>query len=353
MEIGSEFWLENLPEEDTFKGMPNWLTKYGDTILTSSGRGAISLFLQQVTPHNKSVLLPAYICDSVILPFIEQGYTCHFYDVDERLSPIIDNIELYKNVGVFLHMGYYGFQTNFNLLSVLQYFQKQSTLIIEDVTHTLFSHFDRYEENDFYVGSIRKWFGVPSGGFLASAKNKVKRPVSTNDRFSVLRAAALTTKGKYMKTSDESLKSLFLSQFSDAEILLDKDINPYCIDSFSIKLINSLDVDELISRRRENFNALFEGLESIGYLETPFKHLTINECPLFYPVIVKANRNDLRKKLIDERIYCPIHWPIPEQIKETNLCSTLEIYNSILSIPCDQRYGIAEMERIISILKSL
>jgi dTDP-4-amino-4,6-dideoxygalactose transaminase len=353
MEIGSEFWFDNFPEESFSKEIPYWLTKYGDTILTSSGRGAISLILKQVTPHNKSVLLPAYICDSVILPFIEYGYTCCFYEVDENLSPIIDSIKEYKNIGVFIHMGYYGFQTNIGLSSVLQYFHKQSTLIIEDVTHTLFSDFNNYEENDYYVGSIRKWFGMPSGGFLASSKKFLKRPLFTHDDFSVLRTSALTTKGKYIKTNDESLKSLFLSQFSDAEILLDKDLNPYCIDSLSLKLINSLDVDELVNKRRENYNALLDGLQDISYLDTPFKHLTTNECPMFYPVIIQKNRNDVRKKLIDERIYCPVHWPIPDEIKRTDLFSTLELYNTILSIPCDQRYGLEEMDRVISVLKTI
>ncbi|MER2169277.1 MAG: hypothetical protein ABS938_01445 [Psychrobacillus psychrodurans] len=350
-EIGSEFWLDNTHEESK-SGLPNWLTKYGDVVLTTSGRGAISLILQQLAPINKSVLLPAYICDSVILPFIEHGYTCHFYEVDKRLLPKVE-LKSFENVGVFLHMGYFGFSTNSDLLNAIQYFKKKSTIIIEDVTHTLFSRFNKYEENDFYVGSIRKWFGVPSGGFLASSKRIVKRPVLTNDDFSMLRTVALNIKGKYMKVNDDSLKNLFLGYFSDAEILLDKDINPYCIDAFSTKLISSLDVNLLISRRRENFKTLLQGIESISYLETPFIHLPINGCPLFYPVMVKTNRDDLRKKLIDEGIYCPIHWPIPEQIRETNLCSTLEIYSDILSIPCDQRYGIAEMERIVSILKNL
>lgn len=351
MEIGSEFWIDNLPGASICEGIPNWLNDYGDSILTSSGRGAISLLLQEVATDNKSVLLPAYTCDSVLLPFIEYGYTCYFYEVDENLSPIIESIDVYENVGVFLHMGYYGFQTNSNLLSVLQNFQRQSTIIIEDVTHTLFSHFYRYKENDFYVGSIRKWFGVPGGGFLASPKKSFGGPVITNNKISELRTAALVNKANYMKTNDERLKNLFLNQFSDAEILLDKDLSPYCIDSLSMRLINSLDVDELVSRRRENYRVLLEGLNNVSYLETPFKHLTKFECPIFFPIFIKEKRNDVRKKLIDERIYCPVHWPIPDQIKETNF--NIDIYNTILSIPCDQRYGLNDMERIISILRML
>lgn len=59
-----------------------------------------------------------------------------------------------KNLGLFLHMEYFGFDTNSNLTSVLQELKKQSTIIVEDVTHTLFSNINRFTENDYYVGSI-------------------------------------------------------------------------------------------------------------------------------------------------------------------------------------------------------
>ncbi|MCP1154195.1 DegT/DnrJ/EryC1/StrS family aminotransferase [Peribacillus frigoritolerans] len=352
-EIGSEFWLDNIPKESQNE-VPNWLSIYGDTILASSGRGAISLLLQQVTPRYKSVLLPAYICDSVILPFIEQGYSCYFYKINNDLSPNIESIKSYENIGLFLHMGYYGFSTNSNLLSVLQDFKEQSVIIIEDITHTLFSSVNRFEENDFYVGSIRKWFGLPGGGFISSSKRILKRTaLYTNDGFSKLRIAALAAKGKYVKTRDENLKDLFLNQFSRAESLLDRDVAPYCIDGLSMDLINFIDSDELVSKRRMNFKTLSEGLKSVSYLDPFFNDLTKNACPLFYPVMIKNNRDDIKKKLAEEKIYCPVHWPVSDQIKDRHLESTLGIYNSILSIPCDQRYGIIDMERIISVLKCL
>ncbi|WHX60515.1 DegT/DnrJ/EryC1/StrS family aminotransferase [Peribacillus frigoritolerans] len=352
MEVGSEFWLDNIPKIGQTKA-PNWLTKYGDCVLTSSGRGAISLLLQQVTPKYKSVLLPTYICDSVIFPFIEQGYSCYFYNINDDLSPNIESIKSYNNIGIFIHMGYYGFSSNSNLLNVLKNFKNQSVIVLEDITHTLFSSFKRFEENDFYVGSIRKWLGLPSGGFIASTERKLNRPLLTNDVFTKLRTEALSSKGEYMKTSDENLKDLFLNQFSRAESLLDKDVAPYSIDGLSMNLINLLDADELVRKRTINFTTLSEGLKSISYLNPIFKKNTENICPLFYPVMIKKDRDSVRKKLVEEKIYCPVHWPIPNQIKDRDLESTLGIYNNILSIPCDQRYGINEMERIVSVFKCL
>ncbi|UJF26177.1 hypothetical protein [Planococcus sp. 107-1] len=167
MEIGSEFWLESV-DENSKRKTPDFLKEYKNVILTSSGRGAITHLLQQMQPKRKSALLPAYICESVIIPFIEMGYECNYYEVDENLIPSIESIREYEDVGVFLHLGYYGFPTNSNLEDVLKSFYENSTIIIEDVTHTLFSKYKRSKFNHFYVGSIRKWFGIPSGGFLAS-----------------------------------------------------------------------------------------------------------------------------------------------------------------------------------------
>jgi len=352
MEIGSEFWLDAIPDETQNK-TPNWLNKLGDTILTSSGRGAISLLLQQVAPKNQSVLLPEYICESVILPFIENGYTCNFYKVNKDLSPDIESIRMYRNVGIFLHMGYFGFFTNSNLIDVLQNFKKKSTIIIEDITHTLFSGFNRFEENDFYVGSIRKWFGVPSGGFLASSKRQLERPVFSNVVFPNLRTTALLAKGKYVENADDNLKDLFLNQFAEAENLLDMDVTPYHIENISSEIINLLNIDELVKKRRNNFMILSEGLKSVSYMKAPFNELRNSECPMFYPILINNRRDEIRKKLTEEKIYCPIHWPVPNRIRDNNLGSTLDIYNMILSIPCDQRYGTNEMEKIISVLKSL
>ena len=83
-EIGSEFWIDQVPTEYK-SGLPQWVGKFGNIVLTSSGRGAISLMLEKT--RKKTALLPAYTCDSMILPFIAQGYDCRFYDVNRDLTP--------------------------------------------------------------------------------------------------------------------------------------------------------------------------------------------------------------------------------------------------------------------------
>lgn len=354
MEIGSEFWLDSIPSESKDE-LPKWLSKFGDVVLTSSGRGAITLLLHHLKPKFKTVLMPAYICDSVILPFIEHGYSCCFYEVNEDLSPNIESVSTYKQIGIFFHMGYYGFPTNFNLIEIITRLKSQSTVIVEDITHTLFSDYKRFEGNDYYIASIRKWFGVPSGGLLASIDNSkiIKNNLSYNKNFSSLRRQALLLKSKYFKDGDEILKTLYLDLFTKAENLLDEDVLPYSIDYLSKDLIAALDINGLIETRRLNYNILNNSLKDVNWIESVFTDISEEVCPMFYPVFIKNCRNEIRKKLIEEKIYCPIHWPIPDRIEFNKFKRSLEVYNMILSIPCDQRYMRCDMERVVSMIKGL
>lgn len=354
-EIGSEFWLDDECQRSSLKeSLPQWIDDFGQVLLTQSGRGAISLLLRQIEPTNKSVLLPAYICDSVILPFIEQGYSCHFYDINLDLSPDIESMCSYNQIGVLVHMGYYGFSTNSTIKNLIQEYKAESTIIIEDVTHTLFSTYARFDSNDYYIASLRKWFGLPSGGMLASATRPLESNLLQNDsNFPTMRRKALELKSKYLKCKDSGLKTSYLSLFSEAESLLEMNVSPHKIDDLSATIVKALDHKALINKRRTNFLSLSDGLDNISSIDKLFTELPKDICPMFYPVILNRNRSQIRTELSQEKIYCPIHWPIPDNCNITKLRNVSRIYDTILSIPCDQRYGEQDMERLLSVLRRL
>ncbi|MGO4940666.1 hypothetical protein ACTQ45_11695 [Fundicoccus sp. Sow4_D5] len=348
MEIGSEFWIDDNTLVEHNSEMPSWLRRFGDVVLTSSGRGALSLILDHVKPRVKSVLLPSYICQSVILPFEKAGYELNFYDVDKYLKPV--DIELIKNsnVGIFLHMGYFGFSTNEILSDLISSLKSESVITIEDVTHTLFSKQNRPIESDFIIGSIRKWFGIPSGGFLASDKITKLELIDANVDFINIRRSSLHQKFEYINSGNKCIKSTYLSGFNRAEHILDEDIRPYKIDHESEVIIMNLDDKELQSYRQRNYKFLLKHLRDVGGIEVLSSDIENDVTPMFFPIYVKSNRDELRSRLIEKEIYCPVHWPIPKQVNGHLDITTKYIYNSILSIPCDQRYQIEDMRRIIN-----
>jgi hypothetical protein len=352
-EIGSEFWLSSLPN-DSLEGSPEWINSWGNHVLTSSGRGAISLLLEHIKEEvlHKNALLPSYICESVIMPFIKQGYTCYFYDINKDLSPKKESLNIYvkSKIGIVLHMGYFGFPTNNNIKKQITQFKDKGTIIVEDLTHTLFSKYNRFMENDYYVASLRKWTGLPTGGFLASKNSIFRETLCEHSTFYNYRKEALIMKGKYIELNREDLKEKYLAMFKIGETILNKDNNPYLIDSLSRTIIQKLNIKNLILKRRQNFSFLLSALNNIPEVTSVFNKLPDDICPFFFPIYVEKGREIFRNKLIDKKVYCPVHWPTPPQIHLSKSISK-RIYESIMSLPCDQRYGNEEMQRIVDIIK--
>lgn len=348
MEIGSEFWIDNNNLVEDSDELPSWLSRFGNVVLTTSGRGALSLLLEQVKPRVKRALLPSYICDSVILPFEQAGYELIYYDVDKYLKPIDIDMIKNSNVGIFLHMGYFGFSTNKILSDLISSLKSESVITIEDVTHTLFSQQNKRIESNFIIGSIRKWFGIPSGGFLASDGIMNFKLNDANVEFINIRRSSLYQKFEYMNSGNESIKPTYLSGFNRAEHILDEDIRPYRIDHESEVIIKNLDNKVLQCSRQRNYEILLKHLRDVNGIEVIFDDLENDVTPMFFSIYVKEDRDELRRKLIESEIYCPVHWPIPKQLNGHLNNTTKNIYDSVLSIPCDQRYQIEDMYRIIN-----
>lgn len=343
-EIGSEFWLSKLPDVIADDHVPFWITKLGNTMLTVSGRGAISLLLQEIEPGLKTALLPAYCCETMITPFLAKGYECLFYDIDLDLTTNADMIDC-SNIGVLLHMSYYGFPGNSGVDVLKNNFDK--TVMVEDATHSLFTESPAATHNDFIVASLRKWMGLPGGGLLAShCRPIVSELPERATEITDLRKAALQLKAHYIQSADDELKPRYLELFAQAEEMLNKDVSAYRMDEASKAIVSSVDLSELRGRRRENFAYLLTAAQALDYLEPVFKELSGNVCPLFFPVYIEGRRDEVRQALIAEDIYCPIHWPVPPQVDLARYPNAKYIYENILSLPCDQRYGLKDMERM-------
>lgn len=349
MEIGSEFWIEDCMENLSFNNQELITRKFGNTFYTSSGRSALVKVIENSATKSKKVLLPSYICDSVIAPFVKYGFECDFYNIDDSFRPILLNYE-HEYYDFFLHLGYFGFHTNQELGPIIKKLKQKGTIVIEDVTHTLFTDGQYHNlKSDYYIASIRKWMGLPSGGFVASKKFNFANNSYDQTKVVELRISAFDKKKKYIFEEVEELKDIFLQEFYEAEKILDQDIGSYRIDQKSIGIFTHYNIDTLINTRKKNYRTLLEGVQSISNIEPVYKELPKEVCPLFFPIYIYAQRDQVREKLIEHKIYCPIHWPISSQSRRL---SNSRKVTSILSIPCDQRYNENDMKRIISLLKS-
>lgn len=349
MEIGSEFCYEE--SHDSNHSCLKRFQSMGNLALTASGRGAIALLLREVVPKNKIAFLPAYLCSSVLLPFLQQGYQCYFYEIKQDFTPAIKSIEFKEAPGIFYHMGYYGFPTNEGLKNTIDCLEYHGTIVIEDITQTLFTDWPRWDRNNYCVASIRKWFGIPCGGMLVSNEDFIRSELVINSQYTRIREEALKTKALYEHTQILSHKLDYQKLFLNAEELMEEDNGEWAMDENSKSILSGIEVEKLMKKRQKNFHRLDQKLNKVSAINNQWKTSMSRICPMFYPIYVE-NPKELQKKLSKEKIYCPIHWPKPSQITQCYE-STDMIYEHILSIPCDQRYDSNHMDRIIDVLDKL
>lgn len=325
-EIGSEFW--NVPtaavKNAVFDDNTQWYL---------SGRAALSAVIRDILRGGKirRVLLPSWCCDSMIAPFVAVGAEINFYDVLPVDGKVV--IDYPKNVDadVMVVMDYFGYYS--------APVPNNNCFIIRDVTHSVFSR--DYDDADYCFGSLRKWAGFYSGGFAIKRNGRLPNATEQDNRFIGLRRRAMEMKSAYIKgeTDDKS----YLNIFAQAEKILDNSDKICRADSADVERAEHLDVNFIKSRRRDNADILLSRLSDFSLFS-----LKDGDCPLFVPISL-PNRDEVKAQLISHAVYCPCHWGVSDLHVLSR--DQKRIYESELSLVCDQRYDGDDMRRICDIVE--
>lgn len=342
MEIGSEFWQydgELLSDNTKFWNIGK------DREFLLSGRTAIYFVLQEILKKQKveKVYLPSYSCHSMAQPFLESDIKVEYYDVAFEDS-LKYNIDTEKDCDIFFAMNYFGY-TATNMENYIKKFKDRGITVIEDITHSILSEKKYSVYSDYLVGSLRKWFPIASGGIAISMEKdfKIQECIETNQNLIISKKTAMSQKKDYIENIDTSIKQNFLNEFSKSNEILSEDYKNYRIDENSYKILMGLDIEKIQNSRRENAKIIYEKLKDIKEIRFLVNNLLNEDCPLFVPIILQENlRNNLRKILIENQVYCPIHWPLDQNLNN--------IFNKELSLICDQRYTKKEIEEYLKII---
>ena len=319
-EIGSEFWsVPTTKSENTlFSSNTKWFI---------SGRSALKAIINELKGAVRTIAIPSWCCDSIIRPFIDAGITVSFYSVYSERGLVQD---ICFDCDALLVMDFFGYSG-----SGLD-FSNYEGIVVRDVTHSLFSA--SYQDADFYFGSLRKWCGVWTGGF-AWGRN-IRETIHRAHCYESLRCSAMEEKASFIESSENGNKE-YLRLYESAEIFLEN-CGILAAAPRDIELAGLLDVDYIRTQRRNNAMILMRAFRDMLI----FPNLGPIDCPMFVPIIVpKGKRDELRKFLIEQSIYCPVHWPLSSYHKISSVDKS--IYENELSLVCDQRYGIEDMQRII------
>lgn len=348
-EYGSEFdWNSTLPYiANTYAEHP---LKSKDAYLFRSGRDALKAVAMGYAENHKKVLLPALCCESMVSPFIMNGYEAEFYKLNSDCTADIDDIEnKLSDDCVFIYISYFGIKPMCDgaLHSLKAKFRKAK--FVEDRTHNPLHRTDNSGFcADATVISIRKWLSIADGGLLFT-KDCFDNCYLFENSFADIRKNAMQLKSEYLKKGGENLKSEFRGLLNEASELLDASKNAYLMTEPSKELLNKVDFDKILKDRQKNASILAEALAPLcekGKLK--FISQEPESSTLYFPVIV-ADRDEIQGKLAKKSVFCPVIWPLPEGAE--GVCeNSKHIADNMLAIPCDQRYSAEDMREISQII---
>lgn len=314
--IGGYFELADLIEKGQFP--------HNDGVLLNTGRNALEYILRSIGKVEK-VYLPYYTCVVVLESLKKLNIPYTFYHINTNFE-ITDEVNPQDDEYVIAN-NYYGIKDAY----IQKLAEKYGDHLIVDCAQAFFAK-PISGIKSFY--SMRKYVGVADGGVAYLG----------NLPYDLVKVENLENTGDH--DSHLFKRKQFGAEFGFADFQTNEkklDNQPIRLMSFQTKwILDHIDYDNVVARRRENFQYLHEALGKINALTLP--DMNTFACPMVYPFLAKDNLN-LRSELIRNKIFVAKYWPnVEEQKGFERECS---IATNVIPTPCDQRYGKEEMRQII------
>ncbi|HPJ82040.1 MAG TPA: hypothetical protein PL103_07485 [Saccharofermentans sp.] len=274
----------------------------------------------------KKVLLPRYICNSVLEPIEKLGLNYEFYSIGKSLLPTITN---HDDDTCMIIVNYFGLLDN-GIADIA----KANVNVIVDNSQAFFS---KPLDGVDTVYSPRKFFGVPDGAYLCSSiscKMHIEEDISYEKSIHLLKRIDLSPEEGFLDFR-EAQKALSFQPIRR-------------MSKLTQALLSSIDYEFARKRRNENFFFLHENLRDKNELTALIESNAIDG-PMVYPFMTRDP--SLRKKLHNNRIYVATYWnDVFERADENSLEWQLTKY--MIPLPIDQRYVLSDLRSVFDLIRS-
>lgn len=319
-EIGGFFELELNNHGNTF---------HDETLAFNSGSSALLFFLKHSS--YKEIYIPYYTCESVVDTIKRAKLTFHFYRLDYDLRPIVD-YKIFDSNTLLIYNDYFGLNTS----NIEEVYLHTDHVVIDAAQ----SFFYKAKGKRIYINSVRKFFGVPDGGFLScktsekviiAYENLVQTDYSSSHLINKLENGAEFSYQDYLK-NEIKLASNKIGKMS----------------KLTISLLKNRDFENVKSKRISNFQILDNILGEFNRLNLSMLNKKVT--PMCYPFLFK-NGDMIKKHLIENKIFVPTYWPNIRSMFNEKCEFENDLIDNLICLPIDQRYSDSDMNQILNQLK--
>jgi len=308
-----------------------WRADFPNTAAFANARSALAALLA----HRRvgRVWLPAYVCAAVAEGAAAAQVAVRYYDVSLQLASDCDALKREISAGdAVVMVAYFGRAPGDDWRDLIAH--RQEVLFIEDRAQALDT--GRASLAGAVIYSPRKLLAVADGGLLF-ARAPLPAPTGAADEslWAPQDARAADPDG----LTPERWRALFTAAEESMQPRAE------AVTARTLDALRSTSLGPIAAVRRANWRLLADALPAWALWDES----TPAFAPLAFPILT-ADAALAVTALAERRIWAPRHWPSlpsdPATFPEAH-----RLASACVSLPLDQRYGPADMSRIIEAVK--
>ncbi|QXM11316.1 DegT/DnrJ/EryC1/StrS family aminotransferase [Geomonas subterranea] len=288
------------------------------------------------------ILLPAYICDVVLLPLAELGIEPVYYGVTQDFQVEWDSVEVKPGSRAFISVNYFGVSQDFT--AIADYCAAHNLVWVNDNAHGFASSLggkSLEEFGDFSFTSFRKVLGSVNGARVRINNDRYLPLKGELDRLNG--AAPPESRQRYLASATlrtAGIRLRALPDFSDPRGFCDDDVKAHQADVLALKQLAASDQDRIRQRRRQLYQTLELFLLANGGKEMlPLPRLLREgNSPLVLPVVTQDRNSWLGLMSAARRHGLDLHtWPsLPPTVLDHDVCGAATLWGRMLYLPLHQ-----------------
>lgn len=183
--------------------------------------------------------------------------------------------------------------------------------------------------------TCRKWFGVSDGAYLYTKDGaRLPRPLERDESHNRM--------GFVLGRFERSAEEFYSAATSNNDFFADEDAK--LMSALTENIMRAIDYRAVAMKRNQNWKILERSLSSVNKLS-----LRMPKGAFMYPFLISHGR-EIRSFMAKRRIYVPQLWPGVEDASRSS--EDARAYAAdIVPLPVDQRYGAADMGRVLQVLE--
>lgn len=301
-----------------------------------------------------AILMPSYIPAKLNRAALAAGYRVRFYEVHGNCRADLAELErrLDDEVLAIFHVHYFGFPGE--VAAVRELATARGVALVEDCALSLgATHRGRAlgAWGDVALFSMRKMLLYPEGGALVvSERFREFRPTyvrRVSSCYSAPRFAAQRAKHAYVRlTGGADPLRLFRTGpegFMDGRARQELEVK--MLSTFTRLRLPFADVERVAALRRENYRYVLERLPVSAAVRPMFSELPEGVTPYSFPLLVREERDALRRALVDDGVLAAAGWP--ESPFDPALLRTRALARSVVELPVHQAITRRQLDRAL------